>query len=139
MGNTIRITDSKGNHIATGNHGMACGAYVFQLVGKYSPGFGLLSIKSDETNQKVDQAIEQASPQEAIVIRLLLCNDRFTEEDIPALEKAVEEFPKDFNEAPKKVLQKYLDLLRKVKEFSTKYEGIVMSVIQEENQTTIRS
>ena len=126
MGNIINITNKEGELIAQVSQSLACYAYFKELAKKYKPDFNDFS---GDINRELETVYNKATPEDEVVI-LVFINDKnkFTEKDIPSFEKAIENYPKKFNKGPRRVLTKYLELLKKYGELNTEYVSTTSSM-----------
>jgi len=125
MGNIIKITNAAGEHIATGNHGLACFALVSRVADQL--GLGMMPFNPDQFNDWAKVFEKVASPEQWMIFRFFLSDDEtFTEEDIPTLERAVAMACSDTfkNANPRMVLRKYLELLREHRSLTLKYQDV---------------
>jgi len=124
VGNVIRVTNAKGEHVATGDHGMACCALVSHIADTL--GLPLMPIAKPELFNEWAEVFEKvASPEQWIVFRFFLSDDEtFTVDDIPVLERAVEAACSDKfkTENPQMVLGKYLELLKEHGSLTLEYQ-----------------
>lgn len=124
MGNQIEVYNNKDELIGNASHSLACWAYVDFVGKKYNPNFNMYSDPS-KINQILEDTFKNANPEDNIISYIFM-NDEYTliEENIPVLKKAIEIFPENFNQGPRKHLEAYLKILEKHKEITLKYTGI---------------
>ncbi len=132
MGNQIRITDKDGRHIATGNHGLGCCFYVGTLCQKYVPEFDMFH--PDKIQRWLEIIHQEATPEDSLVIKTLL-HDRtkLSSSDKQTLKNAIAAYPRHDqnglrNQGPKRVLEKYLELLEEHGEITLEYFGVFVAM-----------
>lgn len=129
MGNVMVILDRDGNKIGGSSHSLACCA-VASITGKKYLGRACPMLHAEEVADWIDQAMAAASPPDKMIISIFFCDSvRLTEEDIPALEMAIEEYPESMNDGPKRLLASYLKILGKYGEIVIRYTGDVFTAM----------
>jgi hypothetical protein len=94
MGNVIRVLDKNGNQIGTSSHGLACSAYITEIIQKYIPNYNMFEgmFKKDyDINKVLEPVYENATKEDKLILHIFL-NDKsiFEEkEDVSTFESAI--------------------------------------------------
>jgi len=131
MGNHIKVYDKEGNVIGQTDYGISSLMYIQTVGSQYDPNFAsrVFSAMSGEgdINAILDETFKDAEPHDNLV-SLIFLNDsvvELTEEQIPHLERAIAEYPADFNNRSKRILESYLELVKLHKSITLRFGGDV--------------
>lgn len=129
MGNHINIYDKDGNFIGYCVHGMMCGFYAEEIIKKYIPDFTTVYTELENNWKKINEQFDLMDEADKMVIAHFYYDDcSFDESDIPALEKAIADYPDYKNDNPKIHLQDCIDLTKKYGKVRYKYEHTSMAM-----------
>lgn len=131
MGNNLEIRDSAGELVATASLGLACAGYFDHLARKYDPSFNMFGDVAT-INQRLEPIYKMAEKvaQHDYVVMLLFINKKttFKPEDLSALEQALKDYPDGFNDGPRRVIAKFLSLLRQHGTLTVEYVNTDVSM-----------
>jgi hypothetical protein len=124
VSNNLSITNADGVEVATAWLGLACANYFDHLARKYNPNFIMFGDLAtiDQRLEPIYRQAEQAAPHDYAVM-LLFVNKKttFKDEDVPAFERALSEYPPTFHEGPRRVISKFLTMLRQHHQLTVEY------------------
>lgn len=126
----MNIFDSEGKLIGYTDHSLSCYGYCQILGTKYEPDFGLRMVRAmtgrDDFGKVLEETFRDAEPHDTLASRIFLDdNIELSEEDILYLERAIEEYPANLKEKPKKLMEQYLSLLKQHKKIRIEFNCVV--------------
>ena len=135
MGNHISIYDKDNNYIGYSVRGMLCGFLAEKIIRKYVPDY---NFEIEESWAKLCDMQNEISPEDKVIIALFFSdNSSFDENDIPALEKAIQSYPAEHkNTGPLMHLNDCLRTIRKHGKVTYKYEHTSMAMTMTKSEAT---
>lgn len=132
MGNINHIFNKEGKHVGTMDFGLRTFSVVTRIIEKYIPGLNFFTlVENGSLDEKLEIVYNNCTPAEKVMM-LLFINDisEFTEEDIPAFETAIDEYPEAWPEQVLQLLKSMRKMLAEHKWLKKTYENTMV-------QTTI--
>lgn len=126
VGNHIEIRNGKNELVAEANLGLVSGIYFEKVAKKYDRNYTMLPIGKtiEQINKEINDLFNKATEEDKVIFKIFIFDEaKLTEDDILYLEKAIGNYPEEFHENPKMILEKYLHLLKEYKELNTQYKN----------------
>jgi hypothetical protein len=123
MSNQITVFKTNGEILGYVDHGLRCFAYVSGIYKKY---YGTAIAEALSNPDKINELLsnfynrEKISAHEKLAVMVFM-NDRsyYREKDVKLFTEAIDNFPKEWADGPKVLLQLYLKALQENKEIIT--------------------